>query len=268
MVRYIRNMKLELLTCLIFGILLIGVCDIAQATVRIVGADEDNRKIVLSVMSSEATSSSTPVLISSSAKDLTFHFTEDSAASRTPERLRYKLEGYDTRWHNLDSNMNVWLRLCDKKLDIVAGMSEHNLRGETPGWMGQVKDAPLVKLSLQVTAPAPASYFAVYFLSRSRSEALGLMVIDRVNVRVEHANGATPESFLLDLATDQDLDTSYGTPRRWGREGDKPQIAQVGWRTSPSPHPVLLLNDNDPNQFGVWKSRNVDVAINTETESR
>ncbi|MEI7902391.1 MAG: ATP-binding protein [bacterium] len=224
-----------------------------SAEIRITKAAADGRDLALSHASqTENNGNGVPVTFASSSKSVAFHFQATPAVGECV-RLKYKLEGLDPDWCDLESHMIVWLRVLDKKGNFVAG-SAIDLTGESRGWTGSPADTPLMPFSMSVAAPLHAAKLRMYFISNGTGPVVGHLVVDAVNVRIEHADGTPPGEFEITCSTGNRADGKQAVLDTWTREGERPELAQVLWRTDAPPRPVLFLNDDDPDKFGVWNS--------------
>ena len=193
------------------------------------------------------------IRFSSSARDVNFHFSGDSLGGVAPVRLRFRLDGFDTGWRYLPEQMHLWMRLYGEGNKVVGG-TDFPLKGETPGWNGQPETAPLVKRQIRMTVPDRARALEVYLISNGSPQTTGVMVVDGVQVRID-SPGRSSQALKLDHQAGDRMDYPLGFPSGWRREGSKPEIAQIGWRAEPTRHPVLLLEDGEPEFFGVWVSQ-------------
>lgn len=245
--------------------LLLSLCALfpgnGAAEIRVTKVAADGHDVPLSVSTDAAKSgNSGPVRLASPTQAVRFHFQKDARAGEKPLRLCYKLEGADAEWRDIPSGMVVWVRLLDKAGNNVAGDSLI-LRGSSPGWNGRPEDAPLSPLHMSVTTPPLADRFRIYFISHGGSPSLGQLVADDVRAQVIHSDGKTGTIMRVDCETGQQLDKPHGIPANWQRDGERPELAQLITRTSPFQHPALLLNDDEPDKFGVWCSRDFRVPL-------
>lgn len=185
-----------------------------------------------------------------SSGDLVFGFAQEPAVQFPAARLRYKLEGYDTRWIDRPIMMRLLLHFFDEKHEIV-GQKEFFFEGETPGWRGDVATSEYRSRREQCVVPARATGVKIAFLSHGGNEGVGLVGIDAVRVSVERAGESKPRVFVLNIKG-SDIARPNGRPVNWMREGSSLNIAQLGMRSLPSPHPVLVLDDEDNLNYGNW----------------
>ncbi len=197
-----------------------------------------------------------PFRICSTAKNVAFYF----ADTNNDFRLKYKMEGYDTKWRDPSSEMVVWLRLQDRDSNALAG-NEMVLRGETPNWNGQPETAPMVSQSISLVSPCVANRLNIYFISNGGVSVLGMAVVDDVIVTVDRASDKTSKVIHYDWKQGKALDNPMGAPSKWVREGPRPEIAKLLKRSGDSTNTVLYLCDTDAKKYGVWRTRDPSETI-------
>lgn len=231
-----------------------------RAELRITKIAVDGQETQLSVSSETGDGRSVaPLKLLSSAKTLSFTF-EGGSESNKCVRLKYKLEGQDTKWIDPSSEMVVWLRLQDRDSNALAG-NEIVLKGETPNWNGQPETAPMVSQSMSFVSPCAADRLNVYFISNGGVSVMGMAVLDDVYVTIERATDRTRKVIRYDLKDGKALDSPMGTPSNWIREGPRPEIAQLLKRSGDSANTVLYLHDTDIKKYGVWRTRDPREAV-------
>jgi hypothetical protein len=166
----------------------------------------------------------------------------------------------DPEWRDLDSEMAVWLRLIDKQ-GVVASGDSLSLHGETPGWTGRAENAPLLSKTMTFTAPGAAEGIWVFFISNGGRDVLGQMIAGDVSLNILRPADAKGQDISLDCATGSKTPNPLDLPAKWTREGERPDIAQILPHAGLDSGPALFLNDNDPDKFGVWRSRPVSTPL-------
>ena len=192
-----------------------------------------------------------PLQVASTARSLRFQFAASDATELPAVRLRYKLEGYDEAWRELSPRMRV-LVLFSAEGGGLVGSQEFYLEGETPQWRGELKDALFVPRQEQVVVPEGAAAAGIAFLSHGGEAGLGLMGIDGVRVLVERAGVERATVFDLGITEGTALDQPFGSPANWIRAGSRLELAELGIRATPAPHPILVIRDADPKNYGNW----------------
>ncbi len=192
-----------------------------------------------------------PLRVPSTARSVRFQFTHDVPAGEAAVRLRYKLEGHDDAWRELSTRMRVLVLFSVKGGEIV-GSHESYLEGETPQWNAELADALFVPRRTQVLVPEGAAVAGISFVSHGGETGLGVIGIDGVRVLVERAGVERAEVFDLGLTKGTDLDQPSGSPANWTRAGSRLELAELGIRATPEPHPILVIRDDDPQNYGNW----------------
>ena len=152
--------------------------------------------------------------------------------------------------------MNVSLQFWDNepfdKRRVLGGKVCY-LSGETPGWRGSAEISDFTNRSETVIAPDHAAFAKVIFLSDGYLPAIGLVAVDAVHLRVEHAKTGGPVSqYDLSVTQGDELEHPTGRPANWGRWGSQPEMAQLCLRPTPAPHPILVLNDTSARHSAAW----------------
>jgi signal transduction histidine kinase len=231
-----------------------------SAEIRVTKALADGREIPLAAQSETATEEKrVPLKFASTTKSLAFHF-EGAPEAGENIRLKYKLDGHDLGWHELKSEMVVWLRMRDQTGSVIAG-DVLALQGESPGWNGHAEDAPLAPCKLELTAPRQADRMMVFFISGGDQKNLGQLVAQDITLSVNRSSGGPSETFELDCETGTGNGNPLDIPIKWRREGERPDIAKVLRRATPDRKMALFLDDADPQKFGVWCSRDVNTTL-------
>lgn len=233
-----RTSLLRLLGCGLFWI-------DAQAQLSISGIEVDGV-----AQSIPKAGSNQAVTASAAARHYKFHFTHALHESAPANRLRYKLQGYDTQWKELPSTMRGYMQFLDANASSI-GMQDFYLAGETPGWRGRPEISDFVARRENATVPEGAAFVQIVLLSHGPESTVGLAGFDAICLREEQPHGE-PKVYELSLAEGIDLTQPHGKPANWDRQGSRVSIAELRTRAQPKPHPILVFNDNDPAQYGMW----------------
>lgn len=238
------------------GVLACGLCLLSRtvgAEVTISGIEADGQPLPVQVPASDAAQGTKPLRISSAARSVRFQFTAGDVAERPAVRLRYKLEGYDETWRDLPTRMRMLVLFYDRDGQGV-GSHEFYLEGETPGWRAQVEDAQFVPRREQCPVPEKSAAAQISFLSHGGEAGLGVIGVDAVRVLVERPGVERAAVFDQSITQGADLSHPLGTPANWMRAGSRAELAQLRTRPTPTPHPILVLEDDDPRNYGNWST--------------
>lgn len=227
----------------------------AGAEVKISQVVVDGRPQHIQVSSASPSRAVKPLPLPSSTEAIQFRFTESGPQGQPTARLRYKLEGYDDTWRELPVQMRVLVQFHDRNFRVVGG-TEFYLEGESPGWRGTAAASAFQPRREQFIVPERAALLQIVFLSNGGEAGMGLVAIDAVRVVVQPQGTNQTEVFDLGITKGTDLSHPWGNPETWMRDaGSRPELARLATRPAPTPHPILILEDDDPKYFGNWSLR-------------
>jgi signal transduction histidine kinase len=222
----------------------------AEAGVLITQVTVDGKAVPRAELQDPAGGGFRALRLRESMREVVFNFAENPAVQVPSARLRYKLEGLAPYWIDVPMKMRLLLQFFSEKRETVA-QKEFFLEGETLGWRGNVEASEYVSRREQCVVPDRATGVKLAFLSHGGNEGVGLIGIDAVRVSVERTGEAQPRVFDLSIKG-LDIARPNGIPVNWMREGSSLNITQLGIRSYPAPHPVLVLDDEDNLNYGNW----------------
>jgi signal transduction histidine kinase len=171
-------------------------------------------------------------------------------------RLRYRLNGVDTAWQDPPNFMRILINFMDERKEVI-GSCDFSMRGETPGWSYVVESSAFVARRESHVVPLGSHFATISILSHGQDDGVGIVGVDHMRFSVTPATGGSSREFPLDTTSGRDMDQLQGSPRYWYRGyGNRAEIAEVRIRQSPKPHPILVLNDGDPQHYGNWALNN------------
>lgn len=183
------------------------------------------------------------------SKSLSFHFTEDPPTSR----IRYKLEGYDETWQDTHDNKAIRMAVQFQNAAGLMVRQRHFYEtGSTPGWKGRAELSRFHPRRQELTAPPNATSIRVTFAAGHGMPTTGIIGIDacKVIVRNPRTGAETVHNWTLTPeATEGRPLTASG---RWISRGTRSKIATIRTRPHPTPHPILVLEDNFPDYNAHW----------------
>jgi signal transduction histidine kinase len=236
----------------------------AVADVRITRVVVDGRDAEGVVADTERGEQPTRVRLSSGARQLQIHIAEatqpdapweEDSASTPPSsgghRLRYRLEGVDVAWQDAPAAARVILQFVDVSGDTVDNR-DTVIRGESPAWRGEPESSGFVSHRITAVAPPLATHVTANFVSHHGNEVIGMVGIDDVVFEVSSPDSDHPVRYPIAIAPSE-LDLHpLDTPPGWTRRGSRGDMAQVRIRQEPTPHPILVLHDDDAKRYGNW----------------
>jgi signal transduction histidine kinase len=195
-----------------------------------------------------------PVSLPQRGWPLTASFDFPAGATRWAVRLRYKLEGYDADWRDLDQYyMHLVLKFLDDRMSPIS-RAEFRTSGQSVGWTGSLDSSKMTIRLTQATVPPRGCWVSVWIDSGGHDETTGVWLLDNLSI-LENGGENAPAHLLLqeDFETGRDLDQPQGNFQRWVRDGGDLGGAQVWWRTVPETNHCLLIKDGNPRDYSAWR---------------
>jgi len=186
-------------------------------------------------------------------RNVIFHFEPDTNSGWAPIRLRYKLEGYETAWHEGNGEMYLAARFFDPKGDQVS-QDAFKVVGESAGWNGSFKNSPLTHRRETVKVPQRASRLMLVISSAGPPATEGVYVM--ANLMVTKSPGPGPPLVLMQAPFDQspfNEDTNQAPPG-WRRDGNHASMAKVVAIGKDQATKAFAILDDDPFSHAEWHS--------------
>jgi signal transduction histidine kinase len=185
-------------------------------------------------------------------QELKFTFGPSPAASQQPIRLRYRLEGYETNWHDTGDPMRFVVHFRDSQ-DVPVGSADFPVHGDSPGWTGTIGTSPFVERRQTVIAPERCRNARIWIPSGGNPDTVGIYVIDDLKVTDLGETGQGSQVLLFDdFESGRDLDSPLGDLDGWVRDGTSLSIAQIVKTGHGSHNHALAVIDDSPDKFGAW----------------
>ncbi len=195
------------------------------------------------------------IKLSAASREVIFHFTETPGGSGSAGRLLYKLEGHDLHWRDLKPAPGMMVSLQFTDIDrLIVGTETFAFVGQSAGWRPQVEEAEFHFRREHAIIPARASDARWVLSSSGENAGVGVIAIDGARAIVEHRSTGATDYYDWEIRDGKDWDQPLGQPQNWVREGPRAEMAQLRVRQTPSPHPILVIVDDDPNRHGVWST--------------
>ncbi len=193
---------------------------------------------------------------------LSLTFGAVATAAKKPIRIRYRLEGWDERWKDMEGMMWLVLRFLDESGRAISSASFIR-QGESEGWRGDVAGSEFHATADFTVAPPLTKRVQLMLVSGGTPRTTGVWVVRRLKLSVVPQENSTEEgNTLLEIAALKGarLDSPRGVPEDWTRDGtslETPQLLSAG---SPAT-PMLALVDSDPTNTGGWLARGRNVVL-------
>lgn len=189
--------------------------------------------------------------------------TADAASDAAPppaeappsgRRLRHRLEGVDDHWRDGPAHARALLQFYDVAGDTIDNL-DTGMHGESADWRGEPERSDFASYRLEAVAPPLSDRVTVNFLSHGGNEVVGSVGIDEIELVIARPSVdgmAEPVRHRLEIDKPPSGPHPRATPTGWTRRGSRGDMALVGQRLEPKPHPILVLFDNDPRRYGNW----------------
>jgi len=171
--------------------------------------------------------------------------------NRAPMRLRYKLEGHDTRWQEGAGEMYLGVRFSDDAGDQV-DFKQFKAVGDSTGWTGTLEGSSLTHRRELVAVPPRATQWQVIVSSAGPPSTVGLYVVDDLVVSKLSATNRASE--ILMRAPFDGLSDENQDPPGWVRDGIRPRMAEIiEWGRDPKAKAFAIVDD-DPFGHAEWRN--------------
>jgi len=186
-----------------------------------------------------------------SPQNITFTFGQATNSTRSPIRVRYKLDGYENNWHEGGGEMFLVLRFYNEAGDAI-GQKGFSVNGNSAGWNGELKTSTFSHRRETVIVPPKAANFWVVMSSAGPPATVGLYVVDHLTV--SRLAGSSPPSILLQAALDRttEFDSTNHVPLGWTRDGIHPSMAKIIDLEPDQTAKAFAILDDDPNSHAEW----------------
>lgn len=192
-----------------------------------------------------------PVHWSMGFRRLDFAFGPSGESDSVSWRLRYMLEGIDTKWHESGGIMRLSVRFFSSNGDVV-GFKDFEARATSSGWRGKVSNSLFSDRQEKVIVPEKAVALGLFLVSGGHAFVVGAMAVDDLKLKIA---GQSEALFEDDFETGVRLDESGGVPRGWQRAGVRRDIMQVVRFDGPATNHALAVLDANVQSFGEWTTR-------------
>jgi signal transduction histidine kinase len=184
-------------------------------------------------------------------QNITFTFGQVTNSTRAPIRVRYKLDGYDSAWHEGGGEMFLLLRFYNEAGDAI-GQKSFSVYGDSAGWSGELKGSTFSHRRETVIVPPKAANFWVVMSSAGPPATVGMYVVDHLVVSKLADSGPAP--VLLQAAFDRAtlFDPTNQAPVGWTRDGVHPSMAKIIDLEPDRTAKALAILDDDPESHAEW----------------
>jgi len=194
------------------------------------------------------------------AQPLSFHIGPNPQDATEPMRVRYRLEGWDDEWQELDGIMFLALRFLDANGQRISSVSLPR-KGSSAGWTGDPRTSPFRTSDASVVVPPRARRLQIHLISGGDRRTTGIWLVKGLRLFAT-AGSDQPERLLLDerLQDGVDLGQPEGALRNWRREGTNTRTAQIYTLPASAETHALALIDTDVLNSGSWAATDMNIV--------
>ena len=184
-------------------------------------------------------------------ENIVFHFGPNANFGQLPARLRYKLDGYDSDWHEGGGEMYLAIRFYNDSGDQVS-QETFRVNGESAGWSRSLKNSSLTHRRETLIVPPSASRMMVVISSAGPPATEGIYVA--ANLLVLKSTGKSEAVELMRSSFDQqpDDDSLTQAPHGWTRDGNHASMAKIVRVGRDSATKAFAILDNDSASHAEW----------------
>jgi signal transduction histidine kinase len=172
--------------------------------------------------------------------------------SPKPVRIRYKLDGVDTKWRDGSSFMTLTARFFNAAGDQLA-QNIFSIDGESAGWDGSLTSSPLTHRREAITVPPKASRVWIVVSSAGPAETVGVYVVANLVVSKQADSGR--QQVIIESPFDRQMATDINwTPPGWKTDGIRPSMAKIVTVGQTPGLQAFAIMDDDAASHAEWRN--------------
>lgn len=184
------------------------------------------------------------------SENIVFHFEANTNYKSSLARIRYKLDGYDTAWHEGGAWMYLAVRFFNETRDQIA-QTMFRVQGESANWSGSLSNSPLTHRRETVTVPPRASRMMIVISSAGPASTEGIYAVANLSV-VKNSDKSPPIELIHAPFDYQTVDSSNGAPVDWVRDGTHSSMAKIVGVGNDLGTKALAILDDDVASHAEW----------------
>jgi signal transduction histidine kinase len=182
---------------------------------------------------------------------VTFLFPPGTNAA-PPVRVRFKLEGFDPKWHDAPDAMTLTIRFFSTSGDQVS-QNIFGVNGESPGWNGSLRTSTFTHRREELVVPPQAARFMAVISSAGPAASVGVYVVTDLAISKISSNSAPV--LLLASPGDQEFDeTTNRALTGWIRDGLHKSMARVVTIGEGTGQKAFAILDDDRSSHAEWRN--------------
>ena len=197
-------------------------------------------------------------------KTISFSFCSADTNAQPPLRLRGKLEGFESGWHEGNGNMFLAIRFLNASGDQI-DQKTFQASGESAGWNGSL-NSPFTHRRETLIVPPQASHAWIVISSAGPPTTVGIYVV--ANLVMTENSDNSPPAILIESPFDYQTNSSYGDNlRHWARSGTHMSMAKIIHIGQEPSIKAFAIEDDDPNAHAEWYTSK-EIAPKVQPGSR
>lgn len=191
-------------------------------------------------------------------ENVVFNFGPVHDDRNVPQRLRARMEGYESAWHEGGGEMYLRIRFYNSTGDRIAE-STFMIRGESAGWSGALATSTPAHRHEALTVPPGASHLWVVLSSAGPPSTIGMYVVQDLTVSKLSSGDGKP-SVILTFPFDHDAISVDDIPAGWERDGTRPSMAKTISVGASSKANAFAIVDDAPLDHAEWHNTRDSAA--------
>lgn len=171
--------------------------------------------------------------------------TPAESSNEESRRMRFKLEGVDSAWRQIPSEMSLMVRFDNAAGDQV-GQHTFRVVGTSAGWKGSLGSSTFTQRREVARVPAGGALVTAAISSSGPPTSMGVYAVRDLRILRAGPPGGEPI-----LAAAPGGDGTEGIPTGWSRSGTRPSMASMAHTEAGA---AFCIVDDDPNAHAEWHS--------------
>jgi signal transduction histidine kinase len=171
-------------------------------------------------------------------------------------RVRYKLEGFDSDWHELGADMSLNVRYRNRE-GATIHTDNFPVVGKSPGWSQDVEHSKFTHRREVITAPPGAEYLTINISSAGPATSIGIYAVTNLMLERHSPDGTVHRESLGEISPPGRPVGPDDLPTDWVRDGILPGMAKL---LAIGPQPLnytFCLMDDDAASHAEWRLVNL-----------
>ena len=179
-----------------------------------------------------------------------FHIEPNSGVKEPPVRLRYRLEGYESEWHDRRGQMGLSIRFYDNSGDMISEQTFW-VQDESVGWTRSFITSPLIHRRETLVVPPHTDKIMAVVTSAGPKDTVGVYAVADLTVSKTSSNALPVVLIRSPFEQPRASITKLG-PEGWVRDGTHPSMARIVGIGQGHATDAFVIMDDDPIGHAEW----------------